>query len=256
MTTQLTRSGPSASAAIRATSAESIPPESATSDALEAVLAHVVAQAELQRLVDLRHRVERLGELRLDARRSARAPRAGRARARSRPAAARRARARPLARAAAGLGASSRSQSTSSSANWAARASVSPCRRDDHAVPVEDQLVLAADQVADRERGAGLAGPLLHHPLPIGAPAAVVRRGRGVDDQARAGERLHRGGRARVPDVLADRQPDARPRDLDQRRRVARLEVAALVEDAVVREAGSCGRRRGPARPPSTATEL
>ena len=51
-----------------------------------------------------------------------------------------------------------------------------------------------------------------------------------------AGERLHRGRRARVPDVLADRQPDAHAADLDQRRRVAGLEVAALVEHAVVRQ--------------------
>ena len=107
---------------------------------------------------------------------------------------------------------------------------------DDHAVAVEDELVLAADQVAEGERGTRLHGPLLDHPLALDAPAAVVRRGRGVDDDAGAGERLDRGRWPRIPDVLADRQPDPHPRDLDQRRSVPGLEVAALVEDAVVRE--------------------
>ena len=66
--------------------------------ALEAVLAHVVAQAELQRLVDLRRGLQRLGELRLELAARRRAPRAGRAGGRlPRPAAPRLA-ARPLAR--------------------------------------------------------------------------------------------------------------------------------------------------------------
>ena len=108
--------------------------------------------------------------------------------------------------------------------------------RDDHAVSVEHQLVLTSDQIADRERRPGLPCPILHHPLPIRPPSTVVRRGGRIDDQARAGERLHRGGWPRVPDVLADRQPDPDSGDVDQGRGVARLEVAALIEDAVVRK--------------------
>ena len=169
-------------------------------------------------------------------RRSARAPRAGRARGRSTPAGC--ADPRPLVRSArpARLGASSRSQITSSSTNWAARASVSPCAETTTLCPSKTssswpptRLQTANAAPVSRARSCTICSRYV-------APAAVIRRGRGVDDQARAGERLHRGGRPRVPDVLADRQPDPRPRDLDQRGGVARLEVAALVEDAVVGE--------------------
>jgi hypothetical protein len=64
----------------------------------------------------------------------------------------------------------------------------------------------------------------------------VVRGRRGVDDEAGArGDLLALGG-PRHPDVLADRQADRDAVDLDQRRAVSRLEVAALVEDPVVGE--------------------
>ena len=46
--------------------------------------------------------------------------------------------------------------------------------------------------------------------------------------------RLLGGGRAGLPDVLAHGQPDALPAELDRRARGAGLEVAPLVEDAVV----------------------
>ena len=72
MSTPDTCSAPSASTAIAATSAESIPPDSPISDVGEAVLAHVVARAEHERLVDLVHRREH----RFDARRDARVERA------------------------------------------------------------------------------------------------------------------------------------------------------------------------------------
>jgi hypothetical protein len=119
-------------------------------------------------------------------------------------------------------------------------------RGDDDAMAVEDQLVLSAHQVAHREGGAGLPRALLDHLLPREALAAVIGGGRGVHDQAGAREGLHRGGRARVPDVLADREPHADPGHLDQRRAVARLEVAALVEDAVIgQEHLAVGRPHG-----------
>jgi hypothetical protein len=101
-------------------------------------------------------------------------------------------------------------------------------------VAVEDQLVLSANEVADGEGGTRLAGALRDHPLAVRALAAVIRRCRRVDDQARARERLDRSRRARIPDVLADGQPDPRAADLDHRLLVARLEVAPLVEHAVV----------------------
>ena len=62
MTTQVTRSGPRASTASSATSAESIPPERASADVAEAVLRDVVAQAEDERAVDLGEVGERLGD--------------------------------------------------------------------------------------------------------------------------------------------------------------------------------------------------
>ena len=69
----MTCSAPSASTAIAATSDESMPPESPMTHVGEAVLAHVVAGAEHERLVDLVHRVEQ----RLDARRRDGARRGG-----------------------------------------------------------------------------------------------------------------------------------------------------------------------------------
>ncbi len=79
-----------------------------------------------------------------------------------------------------------------------------------------------------------LAGALGEHPLALGALAGVVGGGGDVDDQRRAGERLLAGGRAGLPDVLADGQPDAVPADVDHRAAASGLEVALLVEDAVV----------------------
>ena len=101
-------------------------------------------------------------------------------------------------------------------------------------VPVEDELVLAADERAERDGGDVVARPLGEHPLALEPLAGVVGRGRDVDDQRRPGARLERGGRARLPDVLADRQPDLAAAELDQCRATAALEVALLVEDAVV----------------------
>ena len=62
----------------------------------------------------------------------------------------------------------------------------------------------------------------------------MVRRRGQVHDHARAGERLVGERRAGLPDVLADRQADGDAVDRDRRAALARLEVAQLVEDAVV----------------------
>ena len=108
---------------------------------------------------------------------------------------------------------------------------------DRDAVAVEDELVLAADGVAEQHRHEAVARPLAEHPLALRALAVVVRGGRQVDDDLGAGERLGGGRRPRLPDVLADRQADRGAVDLDRRRRVTDLEVALLVEDAVVGQA-------------------
>ena len=64
----------------------------------------------------------------------------------------------------------------------------------------------------------------------------MERRGVDVDDHLRPGERLVACGAAREPHVFADRHPDRHATDLEQVRLVTRVEVALLIEDAVVRE--------------------
>ena len=103
-------------------------------------------------------------------------------------------------------------------------------------MPVEEQLVLAADEVAEGEIGRVVAGPGDQHLLPVLRLADEVRGGREVDDQLRAGEREIGGGRPRLPDVLADRRPDEDLAVPEQDQLPARGEVALLVEDAVVGE--------------------
>ena len=57
---------------------------------------------------------------------------------------------------------------------------------------------------------------------------------RDVDDQRRPRQRLLTGRRAGLPDVLAHRQPHARGAQVDVCAGAARLEIALLIEDAVV----------------------
>ena len=81
----------------------------------------------------------------------------------------------------------------------------------------------------------------------------MVGGGGDVQEQHRARERLLAGGRARLPHVLAHRQPDALGADVDDGAARARLEVALLVEHAVVgqvdlavdRVNGAVGEHRG-----------
>ena len=78
----------------------------------------------------------------------------------------------------------------------------------DDRVPVEDELVLAAHEVAEREVGARVARPGDEHLLPLLGLADVERRRGEVDDELRSREReVGRRGPG-LPDVLADRDPD------------------------------------------------
>ena len=192
---------------------------------LEVVLSHVVGEAERERLVDLGHGLERLRERRRD-----RAARLGRRQASQR----RRRAIRSAFDRAPHLDVDVAEHELF--AELRAAGERLALGRDDDGVPVEDELVLAADRVADGERRAGLARALGDHALTRQALRAVVRRRGRVDDERRPGERFGRGRWAGVPDVLADREADPRAPELDQRRRAARLEVAAFVEHPVVRQ--------------------
>ena len=165
-------------------------------DLAEAVLQHVVAQAEGERRVDLGQVGQRLGQL-----------------------------ARP------GGGELANEQLL---LELGGAGDHLAGRVDDDAVAVEDELILAADQVAEGEAGAAFAGALGEHRFALATLAAVVGRARRVGDQARTGRRLARRWRARHPDVLTDRQANRRPADLDRRRLDPGDEVALLVEDRVV----------------------
>src|SRR5262249_2610242 len=57
-----------------------------------------------------------------------------------------------------------------------------------------------------------------------------------VDDHFSARRRLAPGRSSRQPDVFADVDTDDRPVDRDERQTTTGMEIAALVEDAVIRE--------------------
>ncbi len=106
----------------------------------------------------------------------------------------------------------------------------------DHAGPVEHELVLTADHV-----DVGDAHQIVHRPrrdelLAEAGLADVIGRAVDVDDQLGAAQRLHRGRSRRIPDVLADVHGEGRVACDEDRRLGAGLEVAVLVEDAVVRQ--------------------
>ena len=107
---------------------------------------------------------------------------------------------------------------------------------EDDRVPVEDELVLAADEVAEREVGARVARPRDEHLLPLLGLADVERRRGEVDDELRAGEREVGRRRPGLPDVLADRDPDRGLPESEDDELAALGEVAVLVEHAVVRQ--------------------
>ena len=108
---------------------------------------------------------------------------------------------------------------------------------------VEDQLVVAADLVAEQDRDAVEPRERRHHLASLRRLADVERRGRAVRDEPRARRHELAGGIDRVvehlgPGVLAHRH--AEPREAAARRHRAPLrgrhEVALLVEDVVGRE--------------------
>ena len=101
---------------------------------------------------------------------------------------------------------------------------------------VEDQLVLAAHRVAERDEAGVVSRARDEHLLALVGAADVERRRRDVDEQLRAGQREVGRGWARLPHVLADSRPDERLAVLEQNQVATRCEVAVLVEDAVVRQ--------------------
>ncbi len=105
-----------------------------------------------------------------------------------------------------------------------------------HRVTVEDELVLAADEVAEREVGARVPGARDEHLLPLLRLAHVERRGREIDDELRAGESEIGCRRPRLPEVLADGGRNVDLAQADEQEIASLGEVAVLVEDAVVRE--------------------
>ena len=121
-------------------------------------------------------------------------------------------------------------------------------------VAVEDELVLSADRVAQRDTHAALARARREDRLAFLCPTDVERGGREVDDELRARRGEFRRRRPGNPHVLADRDPDLRAGDVDQREAVARSEVALLVEDAVVRHVPLLRPSRRPRRPRRSRT--
>ncbi len=106
---------------------------------------------------------------------------------------------------------------------------------DDERGTVEDELVLSPDLVDVDDGAAGLRRACAEHREALRPPAARVRRGVEVDEEACAGRGLlgHRPpGR---PHVLADAHPDRDAGHLEEGRRpLPRGEPALLVEDPVI----------------------
>jgi hypothetical protein len=107
-------------------------------------------------------------------------------------------------------------------------------RVEHHAPAVEDELVLAAHRVQVAEKDGAVTGPSGEHSLAELALAAVERGGSDGDNDFGASETLAAGRITGVPDILADREPDPGSGHAEDRRLRAGLEVAVLVEDAVV----------------------
>src|SRR5581483_7455056 len=107
---------------------------------------------------------------------------------------------------------------------------------DDDRVAVEDELVLGADGVDERDEARVVARANDEHLLALAFLADVEGRGRDVRDQVRPGEHEIRRRRAGLPEVLANSRPDERLAEAEQHELPAGREVAVLVEDAVIRE--------------------
>ncbi len=210
---------------------------------VEAVLLHVVAQPELERRVDLRLLArERLGE-RGSTGSERSAPEV------NWPASAPHARGGAIRARRAG---SSRSQTSSSGSNCAARASTSPSAATTTLPPSKTSSSWPPDGVAEREGSAVGASPLGDHRLAGPALAAVVGRGRGVDDQAarRPPPRRSPGTPgARCPRRRSGRSARRRPRSEPARCRARSSGARRRRRSWADRTCGRCPgprRRRGP----------
>ena len=116
-------------------------------------------------------------------------------------------------------------------------------------VAVEDELVLAADEVAEGEVRGVVARPGDEHLLAILGLADVERRGGEVDDQLRAREREVGGRRARLPDVLADRRADEHVAAAEQDELPARRRSSGARRRRRSSAGTACGRSRAARRP-------
>ena len=130
----------------------------------------------------------------------------------------------------------SRSTTTRSSSNVAPARDALAVLVHDQARAVEHQLVLTAHHVDVGDAHQIVHGARRDHLLAEAGLAGVVGRAVDVDDELGAGQRLDGGRPRRIPDVLADVDGERRVARHEDRRLGARLEVAVLVEDAVVRQ--------------------
>ena len=107
----------------------------------------------------------------------------------------------------------------------------------DHAgMAVEDQLVLPAHCVAERHEACVVACASHEHLLALDFLPDVERRRAHVHEQLGARQRQVGRRRPRLPHVLADRHADERLADLEQDEIAPRREIALFVEDSVVRQ--------------------
>ena len=103
-------------------------------------------------------------------------------------------------------------------------------------VSVENQLVLSADRVAERDEARVVPRARHEHLLALFGASHVERRCRDVDEQLCSAQCEIGRGRARLPHVFAHGQADEGLAVLEQNQVTARREVAVFVEDAVVRQ--------------------
>ena len=106
-----------------------------------------------------------------------------------------------------------------------------------HGGPVEDQLVLAADLVHVDEGAGRIGGPGGEHALARRQPVGEVRRGVHVHDQLGTAEALEGDRAVRAPGVLADADADPHaPDHVELGPLGTGREVPLLVEHGVVRQ--------------------
>ena len=108
---------------------------------------------------------------------------------------------------------------------------------EDHAHAVKDQLILPADQVVVAEGDAVVAGPRGQHLGPFAPLAGVVGGAVDVDDHERPRGRFGLAGASGGPDILANGHADRDAFNDEYGGAAAGMEVALLVEHAVVRQA-------------------